>query len=64
MSLIKLFPDELRSLWPAARHAGCRRGWLAAPRLRKWLMDVMNALNRRRSVRDFTSPLRSRHFYG
>ena len=22
--LIKLFPDELRSLWPAARHAGAR----------------------------------------
>jgi uncharacterized protein (DUF2267 family) len=27
--LIKLFPDELRSLWPAARHAGAREsgGW-------------------------------------
>jgi uncharacterized protein (DUF2267 family) len=27
--LVKLFPDELRSLWPAARHGGAgeRGGW-------------------------------------
>jgi hypothetical protein len=24
--LIKLFPEELRSLWPAARHAGAGEG--------------------------------------
>jgi hypothetical protein len=24
--LIKLFPDELRSLWPAARHASAGKG--------------------------------------